>query len=140
MNLYELERLIKDRIMFIRDRPGDDTSIRMEELVLILGKIQETTLSDGGPWTTPYNIWEWWCAKVGVKSGRLPGKEAAAAKRLIDMGVSMSDLDALWDWMEQDPWYAEKGIDLPLMAAAVLKWRAAGAVRLSQGQKWDGHR
>jgi hypothetical protein len=92
------------------------------------------------PTVVPWDVWEWWNKKVGMRPGRIPGKEAAAAKRLVDMGITIGDLDRLWDWMKQDPWYAEKGIDLPLMAAAVLKWRAADAVRKTQAVRWDGHR
>jgi hypothetical protein len=95
---------------------------------------------DAGDDPAPWDVWVWWNEKVGMKAGKLPGKEAAAAKRLVDMGITIGDLDRLWDWMKQDPWYAEKGIDLPLMAAAVLKWRAADAVRKTQAVRWDGHR
>lgn len=141
----DLSVLATERIAF--GEGESDLAVRVRELQWVLDQITSYEGLSTDPLDqpiitnpTPYNIWVWWSNKVGVlPAGKLPGKEAAAAKRLTDMGLTLGDLDIMWDWMKTDPWYAAKGIDLPLMASAVLKWRAVEAVRKTVPQAWDGH-
>jgi hypothetical protein len=81
--------------------------------------------------TRPWDVWVWWNEKVGVQPGRLPGKDAAAAARILDAGLTLGDLDQMWAWMKTDRWYTDHGIDLPLMSSAVHKFLSAKAMRTS---------
>lgn len=125
MDRDELREMLESRIAFLTHRDSDCATECIEELRMVLG-VLNTTDRDGD--LTPYKIWEWWNGKVGMTPGRMPGKAAGSAKLLLDRGVTVDDLDALWDWLKADPWWSKHGIDLGMMVAAYDKWLAAKAV------------
>ncbi len=86
----------------------------------------------------PYDLFTWFYGRIGVETPKRPaGKDMAAAKRLIEGGVTISMAAELYDFLAGDPFWANKGVDLSIMASQLPKFLSAKATRPpKQTHKW----
>lgn len=84
----------------------------------------------------PWSIWSWYSERVGLKT-RPGGRAMSAAKRLVAYGVTTDDdLNALYDWLKADPFWASKGIDLSIMASQYEKFKSVQSPELKRHAPW----
>ncbi len=88
---------------------------------------------------TPYDLVAWFYGRIGVPMpSRPPGKDLGSAKRLVEGGVTTTSQAAeLYDFLASDPFWANKGVDLSIMASQLPKFLSAKATRPpKQTHKW----
>lgn len=73
-----------------------------------------------------YDLWRHWANHVGIPAtARMSGKDSGGAKSLVNQGITPEQAIELYEWLISDPYWAPKGVDLPIMAGNATRWRSA---------------
>lgn len=110
------------------------------------GTPPKLSLDDNHP-PQPYDLLETLCECIGsdpsVLSKSDKGKQLAAAKRLVEGGMTLPELRSLVEFLQSQTWLTG-GIDMLVVEKQAGKWRMngrpaapPGVVRLPKGRTWN---